>query len=125
MANGARIGRRAELGQVAHTDGNATTVVSLPIPSAEGYYHVFARFCGGAADGSGMVSGTVQGALRWNGSLAIISNSTQDVDMGATGYTVTLTEDNANVMLQIAAANGHRSVASLEIFGVEFDLTLA
>lgn len=126
MADGAIIGRRAAIGQVAHTDGTATVVASLTLPTShDGIYHVIGRVVCSSNTGTGMCVGTLTGMVMVDGGAAILQVEEPLQDVGATGYTLALTESGGAIRVSVTAANGVRSVALIEAFGVEMALTLA
>ena len=127
MADGALQGRRAALNQFSHTDGNAQTVVEVPLPTVDGLYCVRAWMTGGTSSNTNRVGAALVGNFTMDGGAAIGSDdSTMSLkSMGATGYTVVLDASGGNARLRVTAANGHRSVGFIEVFGVELAITLA
>lgn len=126
MADGAIIGRRAAIGQVAHTDGTATTVVTWSTSSLpEGYFAVRGEFTGGTASGTNSIRGTLTAQLRKSDAGLLLGVDSELSDYGATGYSAALVISGTDLVLQITAANGQRSVGHIELFGVELNLTIA
>lgn len=125
MADGAIQGRLAAIGQVAHTGATATVVATKTLPSsADGVYHVIARVTGSTATHTNSVW-SIAHAHVWVDGGAATASATTESRGDATGYVIAITTSGLDVRVSVTAANGHRSVATLEIFGVEMVLTIA
>lgn len=111
------------IGQVAHTDGNATVVATIALPSADGVYQATARVVGSTATHANGVW-SIAHAQAWVDGGAAYCGTTTESRGDATGYTVAFTVSGLNLRISVTAANGHRSVALLEVFGVEMALTI-
>lgn len=127
MADGNLQGPIQDIGQVAHTDSNATVVCSITLPSGvDGIYHVMARFGCITATGTNDCVGLLQRLVRVDGGSAVLMvGQTLDLaNMQSTGYTVAFTTSGSDVRLSLTAASGIRSVGMIEAFGVEMALTI-
>lgn len=127
MADGDIYGTRRAWGQVAHTDGNATTVAQITPPTAvDGYYFVRADLVTGGSNATTGVVGTVRGRVYVDGgTVAVTDISFDKTDGGGSGYDATLDVSGTAVRCRVTAANNRRSVATIELFGVEQAITLA
>ena len=126
MADGAIIGQAPRMGRgrVAHTDGTATVVASVTMPSTEGYYVVRAFAAGGKSAITDKFALAVVGCAIVNNGGAGIGESVPTTS--GTGYTAAITASGLTLSLSVTAANGVYSTGFIEVLdGVELDLNIA
>lgn len=129
MANGTLKPILQALGQVAHTDGTATTVVQLALPvTSEGIWCIRARCASSPSVGrsNGIVSEIVA-LVHVDFAVTYLGPTVKQENMNGTGYAIDLVAGGSDVYvtLQVTAANGYRSVGLIEAFGVEQDIAAA
>lgn len=127
MADGDIHGRLSALGQVAHTNGAATTVASLTLPTADGVWTVTAKVSGSTASLGGIatITGLYQFVVLVDAGVAGLAGTEVHMeDLGATGYTIapSFTGSDTVVSVAVTAANGYRSLAHIEAIGVALAL---
>ena len=126
MADGAIQGRLATIGQVAHTDGTATTVVGVTLPSGvDGCYFVLARVAALHANTTNPIVAVLTATVKVDAGIASLGIGEDLKDVGVTGYAVAFAFSGSRVDVQVTAAAGVRSVALVEAFGVEMALSPA
>lgn len=127
MANGDIFGTRRAWGQVAHSDGSATTVAQLALPTGtDGTWYVDARFVTVASSATAGFVGTLRARVVVDTATLTIADATVDkTDGSGTGFDAALDVSGGNVRVRVTAASGRRSVAVLEAFGVEQEIVLA
>lgn len=108
----------------SHTDGSASNVVEVTLPSVEGHYHFVAEYVGGNALGTNGVFGTVQAYVRVDGGSATVTGTIKSEDLGATGYSSNIAATVLTVRFEFTAANAHLTAARLRCFGIEQALAI-
>lgn len=112
-------------GSAAHTDGTATVVASVTLPSTEGYYTVRGFAAGGKAGLSSKYSLAVAGCVYVDGGAAGVGESLPMVT-SASGYTIAITVSGLAVRVSVTAENGVYSAGFIEVLsGVELAISPA
>lgn len=111
--------RLSNIDFTTHSDGTATVIVSLSIPTAyDGLYMVDGHAIGQSIGVSNNFSIIVHAIVYVNeGSLSVSSEEVKN--LGGTGFTGAITVSGSNVQLSVTAQANVYTLGKIEVCGVE------